>query len=374
LQPTAHVATRANNRKARECCTPAEESRHRTGNSLIHSFVIHSYRSGPSSFSIVGMNLDDDPLLLRSQLVRSGSTDGDIRSATNSGSIERLRRGAFAPTAQLNSMSPDDRHRLHIRAHAAATRSELVVSHQSAALLHSIPLWSPDLQRVHFTVDRPGGGRKSASRHLHPAFLSSKDVVSIQGIAVTSPERTVADLCKTLSFEAAVCAADAALNRRLLTVIGVAEALGRSGKKSAVKARRVLDFCSDLSDSVGESRSRVRMHYAGLPRPAMQVNLYSESGLFIARVDFLFTDLGVIGEFDGRVKYSKYLRPGQSASDAVVAEKKREDALRSHGWIVVRWTWADLEHPERLVEKLKRAIELAATRPTPRTTFGPPEA
>jgi len=82
----------------------------------------------------------------------------------------------------------------------------------------------------------------------------------------------------------------------------------------------------------------------------------------------------VIGEFDGRVKYSKYLRPGQSASDAVVAEKKREDALRSHGWIVVRWTWADLEHPERLVEKLKRAIELAATLPAPRTTFGPPEA
>lgn len=320
------------------------------------------------------MKPDKDPLLLRSQLIRSGSTDGDIRTATKSGSIERIRRGAFAKTTTLASCSAEDRHILQVRAHAAAARSELVVSHQSAALVHGLPMWSPDLQRVHFTVDRLSGGRTSATRHIHPAPLCPDDVVMVRGLAVTSPNRTIADLCKSLSFEAAVCVGDAALAAGLATVDGVTQALNRSGRRSIVKALRALDFCTDASESIGESRTRVQLKYAGTMRPTLQMSLYSEAGVFIARVDFVFEEYGVIGEFDGKVKYAKYLKPGQSASDAVVAEKNRENELTSHGWVVVRWTWSDLEHPERLVEKLQRAFELASTLPRPRTISRPSAA
>ncbi|MGA9873924.1 MAG: hypothetical protein WBQ44_22650 [Rhodococcus sp. (in: high G+C Gram-positive bacteria)] len=316
------------------------------------------------------MNLDSD-LLLRSNLVRAGSTDADIRAATKTGAIERIRRGAFAPTQKLEAMSASERHILGVRAHRAAAGSDLIVSHQSAALLHGIPLWTPDLQRAHFSIARPSGGRRTTSRHVHPAILSPQDVVTAGGLSVTSPDRTVADLCKALPFEAAVCAIDAALYRRLATMNGIREALQRSGVKSTVKAQRAVNFADAGSESIGESRSRVQIHYAGLPVPMLQVDLYSDAGLFIARVDFVFEDFGVIGEFDGRVKYSKYLNPGQSPSDAVVAEKYREDALRSHGWVVVRWTWSDLEHPERLVEKLERAFELASALPRPRTILRP---
>nr|WP_296768403.1 hypothetical protein [Rhodococcus sp. (in: high G+C Gram-positive bacteria)] len=197
--------------------------------------------------------------------------------------------------------------------------------------------------------------------------MSSDDVVEIDGIKVTSPDRTIADLCKTLPFEAAVCVGDAALSTGFVTVDGVTKALNRSGRRSIVKALRALTFCTESSESVGESRSRVQIESLGFTKPALQVNLYSADGRFIARVDFLFAECGVVGEFDGKVEYTKYLQPGQSSSDVVVAEKAREDQLRSHGWVVVRWTWSDLEHPERLREKLRRAFELASALPTPRT-------
>ncbi|HET9117119.1 MAG TPA: hypothetical protein VFN75_03425, partial [Pseudonocardiaceae bacterium] len=49
-----------------------------------------------------------------------------------------------------------------------------------------------------------------------------------------------------------------------------------------------------------------------------------------------------VGEFDGKSKYGRLLRPGQDPAEVVYAEKLREDAIRAQTWEVVRWTWADL--------------------------------
>ena len=58
----------------------------------------------------------------------------------------------------------------------------------------------------------------------------------------------------------------------------------------------------------------------------------------------------MLGEFDGRVKYGRLLRPGQEPGDAVFEEKRREDAIRDEGWGVVRWVWSDLQVPHRLAD------------------------
>nr|WP_256979979.1 endonuclease domain-containing protein [Rhodococcus sp. 15-1154-1] len=317
------------------------------------------------------MRFDEDPLLMRSQLVRTGTSDSEIRTATRNGTMKRIRRGAFADSSALQALGPEDRHVLRTRAHANAAGGRLVVSHQSAALVHGIALWAPDLQRVHFTVGRSGGGRKTGGRHVHPAPLVDDDIVNIRGLSVTSPSRTVADLCRALPFEAAVCAADSALAKKLVSIESVTEALNRRGRRNIAKALRALHFSSEHSESVGESRCRVQLHHAGFDHPELQVDLYTKGGTFLARVDFLLAQYGVIIEFDGMVKYSKYLKPGQTPAAAVVAEKKREDALRAHGWIVLRLTWSDLGNPDRPVSKLRASIELAAALPTPRTVVRP---
>ena len=62
------------------------------------------------------------------------------------------------------------------------------------------------------------------------------------------------------------------------------------------------------------------------------------------------------GEFDGKVKYGRLLKVGETAGDVVYREKLREDALRDLGWQMVRWTWSDL------CERTRRARRPAATR------------
>ena len=97
----------------------------------------------------------------------------------------------------------------------------------------------------------------------------------------------------------------------------------------------------------------------GLPMPEPQVVIRAPDG-YEARVDFLWEDLGVVGEFDGEQKYGRLLRNGELPADAVFREKVREDRLREMGYIVVRWIWDDLQHPERLVARIKRALEVAS--------------
>ena len=94
------------------------------------------------------------------------------------------------------------------------------------------------------------------------------------------------------------------------------------------------------SESVGESRSRVAIALAGLPAPALQWPV--RYGGAVARTDVGWVAQRTVGEFDGKVKYGRLLRPGREAGEVVYAEKLREDGIRAQGWEVVRWTWRDL--------------------------------
>lgn len=102
-----------------------------------------------------------------------------------------------------------------------------------------------------------------------------------------------------------------------------------------------------------------------VPLPELQVEIDGLDG-FDARVDFLWEACRVIGEFDGKIKYGRLLRPGETPGDAVFREKRREDALRELGYIVVRWIWDDLLHPARLVARITRALELGRSVSVPR--------
>jgi hypothetical protein len=74
-------------------------------------------------------------------------------------------------------------------------------------------------------------------------------------------------------------------------------------------ARRVVAFADGRSESVGESRSRVAIAAAGLPPPELQWSMRLDHGM--AYTDFAWPELRTVGEFDGRVKYGRLLRPGQ---------------------------------------------------------------
>ncbi|GAA2551065.1 hypothetical protein GCM10010210_24570 [Pseudonocardia hydrocarbonoxydans] len=297
--------------------------------------------------------------MLRSELIARGYTDDEIRRTCGSRRLVSVRRGAYVDPGDERLHRPEDRHALAVRAAVGQLGPGCVVSHASAAVLHRIALWAVPLGRVH--VSRPGtsGGRRSSQLHLHVCPMEPDEVVTVDGIAVTSPAATVAALARTLPFEQAVVVADSALHRGLVDPPALAAALDRYPRRhGTAAAARVLAFADRLAESPGESRSRVAMLRAGLPMPQLQVVRFSVDGVPLGRVDFWWPEQGVIGEFDGLVKYGRLLRPGQATGDVLVAEKLREDALRETARGMARWTWREIDPFAGVERRLRRTLGL----------------
>ena len=70
------------------------------------------------------------------------------------------------------------------------------------------------------------------------------------------------------------------------------------------KALHALTAMDSRIESVGESRSLALFLHEHLPLPEPQVDIHDARG-FAGRVDFLWREQRTIGEFDGRIKYTK---------------------------------------------------------------------
>ena len=305
--------------------------------------------------------MDLPPLVDRAQLRAAGYSDRELRRLLRCGELTPIRRGSY-----LRGAPPDEapaRHALAARAAVARLAPGAVCSHVTAAVLHGLPVWQVPLERVHVTRAPNGSGSRTNARvHVHVARLRDDEISVVAGIPVTSVARTVLDVARTVPFEAAVVVADAALRRRgpmpsraavdraaLSDVL--ADADGWPGIRAA---RRVIAFADGGSDSVGESRSRVALDQAGLPKPILQWKATDRGGELIGYTDFGWPQLRTVGEFDGQVNYGRLLRPGQEPGDVVFAEKLREDRLRDQGLSVVRWTWSDLTRFAPVADRLRR--------------------
>lgn len=280
----------------------------------------------------------DAPLHRAAALRAAGYTADDIRRLRRTGGLVVVRRGAYV------ERTPDDAaaaHALLLRAALAELAPDAVASHVSAVVLHGLPMWGLPAGRAHVTFDRRTGGRVDDRLHVHTAPLHPDDVVLVDGVAATSLARTVVDVGRRHAFEPAVAVADAAL-RAGLDEWCLRAALRRArGWPGVPGARRVAAFADGRAESVGESRSRVAIARAGLPPPELQVPVRHRDG--IAFADFGWPQYRTLGEFDGKVKYGRLLRPGQTPADAVHAEKLREDLVRDEDWGMARWGWVDLD-------------------------------
>ena len=294
---------------------------------------------------------------LRPAAMRAGYSDNEIRRLRRNGTWASVRRGSYLPTGRLRLLDDVARHEVLIRSTMPGLRVPAVVSHTSAAVLLGIPLWSTHLDLVHVTRPQPANGGRSGSLLCHTAAIADDEIAEVDGIRITTPARTIADLARLLPFEQAVVAADGALHKKLMTAAQLVEAAnairGAPGSRSAL---RVARFASALSESVGESRSRVMMYVAALPQPILQLEVYDIRGRKLGRSDYSWHGGRLLGEFDGKIKYGRLLKPSESPGDVVFKEKLREDALRDDGSRVVRWVWAELAQPHLVVERIRRAF------------------
>lgn len=303
------------------------------------------------------MGTDTGAPLLRSQLLARGYSGAEVRRLRRR--LVAVRPGAYVTPDDERLGRPEARHLLAVRAALAQVGAGAVVSHASAAVVHGIAVWDVALDRVHLTRPGRSGGRRSRHLQVHVLPLEPDEIVVVGGITVTSLARTITDLARVLPFEPAVVVADSGLYLGRNPKVGVGRAdvaasLARYPRRhGGAAAGRVLGFATDLAESVGESRSRVAIAEAGLPVPALQVVLHSAEGSPLGRVDFWWEEQHVVGEFDGRVKYGRELRPGRDPVEVLYEEKCREDELRAEDLGMVRWGWVDLDRFAPVAQRLR---------------------
>lgn len=323
------------------------------------------------------------PPTLPSVVLTSDYGRDAVRAARRRGRLAQVRRGAYVVRPDG---SPPWVRREHMAlaacvAAAAELRCEYAFSHETAALIHGCWLSGMD-GFTHVTQrTRPSCGRGGLRRHQ--GRLPAGDITVVNGLPVTTLERTVEDCARAMPPRRALAVADSALrilarpDRRDRAGSAVrleaarAELLERldrrRGDRGVVRARAVIGWADGFAESVGESEMRWLAVANGLPRPISQMPVLTERGEY-------FTDLGwrlaatgtderwtVAMEYDGADKY-------QRGPESLYAEKVREDAIRAVVHRFQRFVAADLRSPDRAFARMVGAFPSGvrrAHRPVP---------
>ena len=197
------------------------------------------------------------------------------------------------------------------------------------------------------TGDLPG-------MHLYRATLDAGDTVEIDGVLVTSVARTLLDLARHAPRLTSVAALDFALHESLVDLDAL-DAVCRAcwNWPGIGRAHRALRLVDPRAESPLESLSRLVIWRMPFPPPVTQQRIGDHLGRFVARTDFGWAELGVVGEADGLTKYDR--------REALTDEKLRQERLEQLGLVVARWGWDEaFHHPKQLERRLQKAFTRAA--------------
>jgi hypothetical protein len=291
-----------------------------------------------------------DSIIRTGDRERSGDDSRALRRLAATGSLLKLRRGAYVPMDRWTALSDRDRHLLRIAAVLSDASGQREVGGPSAAAVWGMPVLAfPD--EVTVADVWHGGGRSSPGVRRVSAGWSTRRLVDVDGFRLTDITRTALAMTRHSPFVHAVGCVDWALwNQNPLRVSKrdlFDDLSNLSSRFGVARASRVVEFASELSDSFGESMCRAVIHECGFEPPMLQRVFRDGEGMM--RVDFYWPSVGVVGEFDGRSKYGVAPNVGR---DVLWREKLRQDRLRTMVATVTRLVWSDVVEPPRLVEKL----------------------
>lgn len=280
-----------------------------------------------------------------------------LRSYVRRGLLTRVAQGAYVQTSAVAALTHEpDRHLLVARAVLRSRPGAWAASHVTAAVVWGLPVLASTLDRVHVVHARPVG-----SVRRHDAFTvhtcpGTAYLVECRGVPTVTPEVAVVGTALLGPLHSGVMAIDAALRGGFCTPASLQAAVDRCVHVAGVgRARRALAAADRSAESPGESWLRLILRGLGY-RVVPQHPVRDERGRLVGRVDFYLPDLGVVVEFDGKVKYEGVLPDGRSPSEAVVAERARERRIRRLGYGVARVIWGELFD----VEQVRREVEEAA--------------
>ena len=206
---------------------------------------------------------------------------------------------------------------------------EAVFSHSTAAALFGIPvgLRQPE-HTLYVTVPPPLTSPRIRGVRGHVRELPRADVAVLSGRAVTSPSRVILDLAEGLPLLDVVVACDAALRQGHVSAdVLVAAIHAASGRRGVVRAREAVNLSNGRAHSPMETVLRLTLHFAGLPTPEVNVDLYDDYGRWIAAPTCCTARLGSFSSTKANITV---IGVNSTATSDVIASTRSSDS-RSYG-------------------------------------------
>jgi hypothetical protein len=199
---------------------------------------------------------------------------------------------------------------------------------------------------IEVTIPEPFGSNRLAGASVRRAVLAQEEIVTRRGLSTTSPLRTVVDLAGRNPLTEGVVAADMFLHSRLVSLAELRRYVDtHPGARGIARLRCVVDLAEPKTESPMETRLRMLLVLAGLPRPEVQASIRDDDGRFL-RPDLLYRNHRLALEYDGG-----------NHRDRLVDDNRRQNGLVITGIRILRFTAADVYGtPDRVVMLVRHAL------------------
>lgn len=285
-------------------------------------------------------------VITRSEALALGMTSSTLGRRVDEGILIRLSYGVFALPGSTLALAPT--------LTAACRKLGAVVSHQSAATLHDLARFPSSCPTVSVAHRRTHLFEGAEVHQL--TDLIDEHIVQINGLPVTTPERTVIDLAAVLRPGRLEYLLDNGIASGKIDLDRLAEifsSVGRRGKPGTARLRKSLERrVTGPQPTATELEIRLMdlIRRAGLPNPTSQFRapwLKPING----RVDFAYEDHRLLIEGDSR-RWHTLL-------NSFEVDRERDNAATLAGWRTLRFTWSQItETPDRVVAAIRSGLEL----------------
>ena len=275
----------------------------------------------------------------RDQAHEAGLTDRQLRWRIENGRIERLALHTF----RIAGCPPSWHQRLMAACLAAGEGA--AASHRTAAAIHRFDGFR--LGVIEITVPQARRDFRMEGVIVHSsAYWGAEDIVIVDGIPVSTPERTLCTLAAVCTDEQVESALDSAERDRTVDRRDVAEVhadVRERGRNGVAAIGRILTRRAELAGiphSVLERRMLNLLERHGIALPACQVPVRRADGK-VAHLDFAYRDIGLGIEVDGNLAHAT---PRQRASD-----NARANSLALRDIQLLRFTYEEVLHEPEMV-------------------------
>ncbi|WKK72722.1 hypothetical protein Q0F99_07355 [Rathayibacter oskolensis] len=242
----------------------------------------------------------------------------------------------------------------------AAVGPGAVLSHLTAARLWPLDLPRPlPSEQLHVSVRAPARAARRPGVAGHAVSDPRVRRILRRGLPMTDGASLFCHLGTLLDLDDLVAVGDALVltpnrgdptdPRPWVPLADLRDRVGCFRGRGAARLQEAIALVRDGAESRQETRFRLASGRAGLPEPLLQVPLFTPAGIFVGRPDGWYPRERVSWEYEG---------DGHRTSNRQFArDVGRYDDFLAIGVHPVRIVAAEfLPHPERSVERLRRAL------------------